>query len=199
MVSPRGDPPQTPKTPHGDKPSAAGIEPMAVAHLPQAHAASTPVVTPFGPAVPAADVEPPAGERTPSGPDSKTADDAAIRVSIFYPMGGEAARDRFTNTMMEMTQKKSKKPLAFQVINAVPTTVALENSTDWIWTAKANGANCFFVILPPDVMIDFMEPLLAEAREAGLRCFLVPQAEVGSKLLYMDLMVELMMIKRKGK
>ncbi|MBL0057905.1 MAG: hypothetical protein IPP35_02015 [Elusimicrobia bacterium] len=120
-------------------------------------------------------------------------------MTIFYPIGGEAPKDRFTSTMMEMTQKKSKKPMAFQVVNSVPTTVALEHSTEWIWTAKANGANCFFVILPPDVMIDLMEPILAEAQEAGIRCFLVPQADVGSKLLYMDLMVELMMIKRRGK
>lgn len=105
--------------------------------------------------------------------------------------------NRFLNTLTDVAQKKSKRPTAFQVALSFPTTVALENSTEWIWKAKTSGSDLFFVVLPDGLGSELMDPLVEEAQAAGLRCFLVPQGEVGSKLLYMDLMVELMMFKRR--
>lgn len=100
-------------------------------------------------------------------------------------------------TLTEIAQKKSRKPTTFIVNASVPTSIALDNSAEWIWKAKTSGSDIFFVVLPPGLVNDLMEPLVGEAHAAGLRCFLIPDAEIDSKLLYMDLMVELMMFKRR--
>lgn len=130
-------------------------------------------------------------------PSPVKTDDSALRLSIFYPTGQEPVMNHFLTTLTEVAQKKSKRPTAFQVALSVATEVALENSTEWIWKAKTSGSDIFFVILPEGMGSEIMDPLVGEALSAGLRCFIVPQIEVGSKLLYMDLMVELMMFKRR--
>ena len=151
-----------------------------------------PPPVPPKPAAPAAE-----SPRPPAPPAPKTEDSSTLRLSIFYPTGQEAVMNRFLNTLTDVAQKKSKRPTAFQVALSFPTTVALENSTEWIWKAKTSGSDLFFVVLPDGLGSELMDPLVEEAQAAGLRCFLVPQGEVGSKLLYMDLMVELMMFKRR--
>ncbi|MBK8575379.1 MAG: hypothetical protein IPN90_06790 [Elusimicrobia bacterium] len=122
---------------------------------------------------------------------------AALRISIFYPAGQEPVMDQFLKTLIDVAQKKSRRPTSFQVALSVPTAISLENSTEWIWKSKTSGSDIFFVILPEGAGIEILDPLVGEAQAAGLRCFLVPSAEVASKLLYMDLMVELMMFKRR--
>lgn len=154
---------------------------------------SAPPSAPTEPVVP----PPPSVAVEPAPPSVKTEDSAALRLSIFYPTGQESVMNHFLTTLTEVAQKKSKRPTAFQVALSVPTEVALENSTEWIWKAKTSGSDIFFVILPEGVGSEIMDPLVGEALSAGLRCFIVPQSEVASKLLYMDLMVELMMFKRR--
>ena len=140
---------------------------------------------------------PPIPAVEPAPPLVKTEDSSILRFSIFYPTGQEAVMNHFLATLTEVAQKKSKRPTAFHVALSVPTEVALENSTEWIWKAKTSGSDIFFVILPEGLGTEIMDPLVGEALSAGLRCFIVPQIEVDSKLLYMDLMVELMMFKRR--
>jgi hypothetical protein len=213
--SPPNEP--SPKRPIKDGPTAQGIEPLAYIPPP---AAVKPSMTPFGPSFPTdpsvfpLEMERPlpasGGPGAPlslssqlsSPPDAGSAkggEELPLRFTIFFPVGGESLRDRFTAMLTDVAQKKARKPLQFQIVGSVPTTVTMEHSTEWIWTAKANNADCFFVLLPPDVLPDYLEGITAEAQSAGMRCFLVPQNEVGSKLLYMDFMLELMMIKRKVK
>lgn len=173
--------------------SAPLIEPLAFTPPPPVAAPPKPEIEP--PAPPATLVEPVAPPSPP--PPVKTEDNAALRISVFYPTGQEPVMNHFLATLTEVAQKKSKRPTAFQVALSVPTEVVLENSTEWIWKAKTSGSDIFFVILPEGMGSETMDPLVGEATSAGLRCFLVPQIEVGSKLLYMDLMVELMMFKRR--
>lgn len=149
------------------------------------------------PAPPAPVVPPPPPMAAEPAPSPVKTDDSALRLSIFYPTGQEPVMNHFLTTLTEVAQKKSKRPTAFQVALSVATEVALENSTEWIWKAKTSGSDIFFVILPEGMGSEIMDPLVGEALSAGLRCFIVPQIEVGSKLLYMDLMVELMMFKRR--
>lgn len=138
----------------------------------------------------------PAPTRTPA-PSGITDDSSVLRVSLFYSTGGEASRDRFMTTLTEIAQKKSRKPTTFIINASVATSITLDNSAEWIWKAKTSGSDIFFVVLPPGLGSDLMDPLVGEAHAAGLRCFLIPDAEIDSKLLYMDLMVELMMFKRR--
>lgn len=152
-----------------------------------------PLATPFSP--PPQDLAPPAPPVT--DPSPKAEDGSIIRISVFYPTGQEQAKDQFMNTLIDVAQKKSKRPTSFQMALSVPTVIVVENSTEWIWKAKTIGSDIFFVILPEELGSESMDPLVGEALSAGLRCFLVPQAEIASKLLYMDLMVELMMFKRR--
>lgn len=100
-------------------------------------------------------------------------------------------------TLTEMAQKKSRKPTNFVINASIATTITLDNSAEWIWKAKTSGSDIFFVVLPSGLGSDLMDPLVGEAQAAGLRCFLIPEGEINSKLLYMDLMVELMMFKRR--
>ena len=109
--------------------------------------------------------------------------------------GGDC--QKFLTTITDIAQRKAKKPIFIQVVHSQVSPISVERSTEWIWVAKSAGADCFFVILPPDVLPDFMEVAVMEARQSGLHCFLIPQAEIVSRLLYVDLMVEIMLIKRK--
>ena len=150
----------------------------------------------------AATQSPPPPESVPqastgASPAPKPDDGSIIRISVFYPSGQDQAKDQFMNTLIDVAQKKSKRPTSFHVALSIPTVIAVENSTEWIWKAKTSGSDIFFVILPEELGSESMDPLVGEALSAGLRCFLVPQIEIASKLLYMDLMVELMMFKRR--
>lgn len=163
--------------------------------MPSAPIPMTPSVPPpptaMGAAVPAPPVRPiSTGEI--SGPD-----DAQIRAAVFFPSGGEQNKQKFLATLKEMAQKKSKKPILLTSVLEQPSPIAPNMSGDWVRAAKDVRADCFFVLLPPDILADFMETVAAEARKAGLHCFLIPIAEVGSRLLYVDLMVELMLVKKK--
>lgn len=129
----------------------------------------------------------------------KTPEESTILTAVFFSRGGDAPKDKFMETISEMAQKKSKKPMFFHIMHSQATTINPESAVEWIWAAKSHGAECFFVILPPDVFPEIMDNAVMEAKQAGLRCFLIPQSEIGSKLLYMDLMVELMLIKRKAR
>lgn len=166
------------------------------------------------PAPPAAAPETPAEAPEPSVPEpiqmpqvqtvadlpvvaSDVPDDQLLKATIFFPAGGEASMRKFLGSLMEIAQKKAKKPIFVKTMLAQVSPIAAENVTEWIWTTKSADAECFFVILPPEMLADFMEPTVMEARQSGLHCFLIPQGEIVSRLLYVDLMVELMLIKRK--
>lgn len=168
------------------------IKPLAFSPEPNPES-EKPVVTPFGPAV--VDEEP-AESKEGASPSQ---DEGTINIAFFFPPGCEPLRDKFIASLMELSQKKAKKPMTFNVVGAQPTTISPDHAVEWIWSSKANGADCFFVILPPSVSPESMESLVTESRQAGLRCFLVESSEVGSKLFYMNLLVELMMSKRKGR
>ncbi len=120
-----------------------------------------------------------------------------LKAAVFFSVGADAVTRKFLNSMTEIAQKKAKKPIYVKTVLAQASTVSVESVTEWIWTTKSAGGECFFVILPPEMLPDFMESTISDARQAGLHCFLVPQGEIVSRLLYVDLMVELMLIKRK--
>lgn len=129
--------------------------------------------------------------------DISLPDDQLLKAAIFYPQGADGARQRFLNSLTEIAQKKAKKPIFVRTVLSQVSMISQENVTEWIWSSKSAGADCFFVILPPEMLPDFMENAIAEARQAGLHCFLIPQGEIVSRLLYVDLMVEMMLIKRR--
>lgn len=194
----------TPTTPGPKSPPAptATPPPLPIPTVPPAPPTPpvAPVAAPPSPVAPPPPTPPPPPVREPKVVvELKTPEDSTFKTAIFFPQGGDAPKQKFLTTIMDMAQKKSKKPMFFHIVHSQATSITSDNAVEWIWTAKAQGADCFFVILPPDILPDFMEGIVAEARQAGLRCFLIPQAEIGSKLLYMDLMVELMLIKRKPK
>ncbi len=129
--------------------------------------------------------------------EAEVPEEQLLKAAVFFPSGVDSAMKKFLNSLTEIAQKKAKKPIFIRTVLSQVTPVNMESATEWIWTAKSAGAECFFVILPPDMLPDFMESAVTEARQAGLHCFLVPQGEIVSRLLYVDLMVELMLIKRK--
>jgi hypothetical protein len=159
---------------------------------------------PPAPAVPApeaafnpAAVPPMAGPVDLPAIDADVPDDQLLKAAVFYPTGAEGAMKKFLNALTDIAQKKAKKPIYVRTVLAQPAAVSAEGVTEWIWTTKSAGAECFFVILPPEMLPDFMESAVTDARQSGIHCFLVPQGEIVSRLLYVDLMVELMLIKRK--
>ncbi len=124
-------------------------------------------------------------------------EDQVLRCALFYPEGAESSMQKFLSSLTDIAQKKAKKPIFVRPVLSQVTIISNDNTTEWIWSAKSAGADCFFVILPPDILPDFMETSVSEARAANLYCFLIPQNEIVSRLLYVDLMVEMMLIKRK--
>lgn len=186
-ISPPETPIPDPLPKMDDAPPLNPVQPLAFTPPPE---------PPKSEALPAKPLLPPVPSPTPA-PVGNTDDSSVLRVSVFYSTGGEASRDRFMTTLTEIAQKKSRKPTTFIVNASVPTAITLDNSAEWIWKAKTSGSDIFFVVLPPGLGSDLMDPLVGEAQAAGLRCFLIPDAEIDSKLLYMDLMVELMMFKRR--
>lgn len=185
--------PPTAKPP--ESPRAPGLEPLAGGTAPNFAEAPKPVVTPFGPAA----IVPGNAGPAKTAPVAPTAEDASLASAIFYPEGAENSRDKFVSVLTENAQKKAKKPITFRWVNTQAVEIALDHAVEWIWTAKANGAECFFVILPSTVSPEEMEGVAIEAQHAGMKCFLVPMTEIGSKLLYMNLMVEMMLVKKKGR
>jgi predicted Fe-S protein YdhL (DUF1289 family) len=129
--------------------------------------------------------------------DLKLPEEQVLRAAVFYTATAETVKQKFITTLTDIAQKKAKKPIYVQMVLTQASKIGPDRSTDWVWSAKSAGADCFFVILPPDVLPDNMEPVIIEARQASLHCFLVPQGEIVSRLLYVDLMVEMMLIKRK--
>jgi len=175
-------PPPSPEPPAVPKPSAAPSLPPSSpppASPPPVEAAS--VSAPLPPAPPSPDVPP----------------DQLLRAVFFYAEGAENQKNKFVEKLTDVAQKKAKKPLFIHPVASRATALVAAKAGEWIQTSRSSGADCFFVLLTPDVLPDFLERAANEARQSGLHCFLVPQAELESRLLYVDLMVELMLIKRK--
>lgn len=180
------------------EPLAARTEPPVA--MPKAPVPEEPKVDSAAPLTPDSspfkEIKPASTPPLSAGAATKT-DDGQIQAAIFYPPEGDEWKTHFLNTLSDIALKKSKKPTHFKINASVSGPISLENSAEWIWKSKTSGADIFFVVLPPELGSDLMEPVVAEAESAGLRCFLVPQSEIQSRLLYMDLMVELMMFKKR--
>ena len=82
-------------------------------------------------------------------------------------------------------------------MNTQAVEIALDHAVGG-FDGQSQWRGMLFVILPSTVSPEEMEGVAVEAQHAGMRCFLVPMTEIGSKLLYMNLMVELMLVKRKA-
>jgi hypothetical protein len=172
------------------------VEPLAATTAKTQESPSPAVPPPSVELPPLMEIKPPLPAETPASPAPKQ-EEGQIQAAIFYPAEGDEWKSKFLNTLSDIALKKSKKPTHFKINASVAGPISFENSAEWIWKSKTSGSDIFFVILPPDLGSDLMEPVVAEAESAGLRCFLVPQSEIQSKLLYMDLMVELMMFKKR--
>lgn len=160
-----------------DHPPSSFIEPAPLAN-------PSPVApTPVSPPLPGRDLPLPSEQ--------------LVRLAIYYAQGSEGLKDRFLFSLSDIAQKKAKKPLYIQTTLSQSTPVTSELSSEWMWGAKSTQSDCFFVLVPALVNIDSFRGLLTDARQAGLPCFLIPESEVGSRLLYVDLMVELMLLKRR--
>jgi hypothetical protein len=144
------------------------------------------------PPVPVAASPAPAPAETPT-----PAADGGLAIAVFYPPGGEVHQKAFVKTLVHVAKTKAKKPMPINTVLAQVSDMASGVGPQWISGARSAGAECFFVILPPDILAEYMESVALDARKQGMPCFFVPIAEVESKLLYVDLMVELMMMKRK--
>jgi len=181
-------PPPPPGAPGGPLEIELDFGPAAAAD--PSLAAPAEVSAPAAPSVAAQDLEVPAVE-------TDAPEEQILKAAIFYSPGADLTVKKFLGSLTDIARKKAKKPIYVRTVLAQASEVSVENVTEWIWTTKSAGAECFFVILPPEMLPDFMESTIADARQAGLHCFLVPQGEIVSRLLYVDLMVELMLIKRK--
>ncbi|MBP9699602.1 MAG: hypothetical protein KBD85_06245, partial [Elusimicrobia bacterium] len=164
------------------------VEPLAAPTVKPQEPITPAVAPPSLELSPLMEIKPPPPVATSPGANAKQ-EEGQIQAAIFYPTEGEEWKSQFLNTLGDIALKKSKKPTHFKINASVAGPISFENSAEWIWKSKTSGADIFFVILPPHLGSDLMEPVVAEAESAGLRCFLVPQSEIQSKLLYMDLMV----------
>jgi hypothetical protein len=123
--------------------------------------------------------------------------DQILRAAFFLPSDGQPLKDKFLNKLSEMSRQKAKKPIFIHSVLSRATAVSNEQAPSWIQMTKSVNADCFFVILPSQIPAEFLDESVTAARQAGLFCFLIPPSEIESRLLYVDLMVELMFVKRK--
>jgi len=135
--------------------------------------------------------------KKPALPDTSTPPDQLIKAVFFYRPDGESIFKSFLGKLKETALTKAKKPLTVQAVESNPSKISNSMGTEWISKTQAAGADCFFVMLPSDILADFLEAALLESRTARVPCFLVSESDIKSRLLYVDLMVELMFIKRK--
>lgn len=206
--------PPKPPTPPPAPPKAAPEPPKVAPEPPRAAPPPPPVAAPAPPPPPAPPAPPPSAPvppaqpaRAPAAPVSAdgvgtpfTPDEAVtemVKTAYFFPEGGKGAAEKFASKLTDTAQKKAKKPIHLRTVLARPTAISTKESAVWIEASMAAGAECFFVLLTPDILPEYLETSVNAARQAGLQCFLIPQAEIESRLLYVDLMVELMLFKRK--
>lgn len=133
----------------------------------------------------------------PSAPEG-VPPDQVFRAAILSAPESAGVRTAFLSSLTEVAQKKAKKPLHILAALSQDTPVSAAAAPDWVRSSRSVGADGLFIILPPDLLPDYIEDAAGQVRREGLACFLVPQTEVASRLLYMDLMVELMLVKRRG-
>lgn len=177
--TPAAPPPPPPATPVPPAPVAAPpVQPLQVPP-----AAASPVVAPPMPA---------AAPEEPQVPADQT-----ILTVCFYSPGQEAAKDKFIKQLTEVAKKKAKKPMVIKTLLTQATPISNKQAGVWLDAARSVKAECAFILLTPDILPDFLENAVVEIRQAGVHCFLVPQSELDSRILYVDLMVELMLVKRK--
>lgn len=176
----------------------------APAQAPAPEAARPVPATPPPPVEPPPAPTPPAAP-PPAAPSARPAPAQAeepfseddIRAAFFYPSGTEPLKEKFVKKLTEVARTKAKKPMSVRAVHSEETAITTKKSAEWIQSAKSARAECFFVLLTPETPSVYMESVISEARQAGLSCHLIAQADIDSRLLYVDLMVELMLIKRK--
>jgi len=176
----KAEPPAAPKPPAAPEPPKAPPPPA-----PSPAAAPKPAEAPKAADAPAppkkADVPP----------------DQLIQAVCFYAAGADAVKNQFIKQLTEVAQKKAKKPMTVQFLKSEPSGLDNKQAPAWIKTSQAAGAECAFILLTPDVLPDFLETAVIQMRQAGVHCLLIPQSDVDSRILYVDLMVELLLVKRK--
>lgn len=153
------------------------------------------------PVTPAAAVPPPPQAVAPVSPPSAPASenvspDQIIRAACFYAPGADALKETFFAKLTEVAQKKSKKPFLIQPVLSQSTQISAKQGADWANKAKTAGAEVVFVLLPPELGPEFLEQAVVQLELAGLHGYLIVPSEIESRLLYVDLTVELMLIKR---
>ncbi len=173
--------PQPPRPAEPPAPKPAPEKPAPEKTPPPAPAAVPPV--------PAAAAPPPAP--VPAGPS-----DQVIRAACFYAPGAEASKDNFFAKLTEVAQKRSKKPFTVQPVLSQAAPLSAKQGAEWAGLAKTAGAEVVFILLPPQLGPEFMEQAVIQLEMSGLHGYLITPAEIESRLLYVDLTVELMLIKR---
>jgi hypothetical protein len=208
-----------PAAPPPSNPGFSGIElglgPMDPGPAPAApvreSAPARPAEPPPAPPAPKAPAPPPSAPPAPAvtksggseagGTPAKTGEavppDQRIRVACFHAAGRETVKEKFLGQLTEVAQKKARKPLFVEPALSRATPLSVQEAPRWIEGAKSASADAVFILLTRDLLPDFLDKAAVELRQAGFHCFLIPEVEVDSRLLYVDLMVELLLVKRK--
>ncbi len=180
-----------PKAPEPAKPEPPASKPAAPPPVP---APASPPPPPPAPVAPPPPPPVPTATVTPAG--EKVAQDQVIRAACFYAPGADALKDTFFAKLTEVAQKKSKKPFLVQPVLAQATPISTKQGGEWAKAAKAAGAEVVFILLTPELGPEFMEQTVVQLEMSGLHGYLIIPSEIESRLLYVDLTVELMLIKR---
>jgi hypothetical protein len=207
--APRSEPPQV-LIPPAPAPQPPKTEEFKIVHdvaprpsTPKITEPSAPPAAPPAPKVPAAPVPASPSVPTPvSAPppvpdETKAAEDNELPIAFIYPPEEDAAKEEFQKRLIGIAREKAKKPLSLIPVFSQASPVSPDISGEWIRQSKAAGAQCLFVVMGRAQIADDLEPVVEAARESGLHCFLIPPADAGSKLLYVDLMVELMLVRKR--
>jgi hypothetical protein len=187
---PAAPPPPPAPTPPPPKPAVAPAPAPVAAEPPPKPAAPRP-------AVPAAPPPSPVSVAPPPPPPADVPPEQLLRTGWVFPPEAAAAKEECLKKLTEVARTKAKKPLVVFPVFSLESAVSDAAADSWIRAARDTAADVTFVILPPEVLSDYLEQASARAKQAGTAFILVPQAEVASRLLYVDLMVELMLVKRR--
>jgi len=178
------------------------VPPPAVPEKPAEPPKPAPVSTPAQtsvppPVVPVKPVESPKPAAPVSAPEPPPAGADEMRIACFYPAGTEEPVKKFLNRLVEVCKTKAKKPFTLNVLVSKPAKIGTILPEDLIQEMRSSGVVSLIVVLPPDILPEYMDHCVAQIKQQSINCHLVEQSDLGTQVIFIDLMVELMMERRK--
>ncbi|OGS33155.1 MAG: hypothetical protein A2474_01420 [Elusimicrobia bacterium RIFOXYC2_FULL_34_12] len=120
-----------------------------------------------------------------------------LKILYLYPSGEISLLENFTNQLKNIVEKSMKEPILIEKLSAVEYSVTTPNNfNEIVKNAGSQGAELIIAIIP-DGLNDIRFFINKECIAYNILSLFASQEQLDKKFLYVDLAIELLLVKKK--